>query len=483
MSNEMQGFNKEAIDKKIGLELTKQHPWRNKFHLEMPFGLINDPNGLCFNEGLYHIFMQWNPWGCEHKHKCWAHVQTRDFVHYKRPELALWPADAWDKDGCYSGSAWVQEGNVQVAYTGNVKYEDGRRGSFQRLGRLLPDGTVQREKLLIAAPPPGYTAHFRDPYYFKKEGREYLLLAGQTEKLQGRVLLYGKGTGGWEFLGPVRTGLTDFGYMWECPNFLQFAEGDVLLFCPQGLPEEPYRFQNLYQSGYLWGSLQLNPPAFEAAGDFTELDQGFDFYAPQAFAQGERNILIGWAGMPEKEAEYPTREWGWMHALTLPRQLSLREGRLYQEPLQELEALRGPSITFAEAAAVPVVVKLNRAQEVQLEVQLGPNTVQVELALAFGAEKLVLIYDRKQQLMTLDRRQMHLGGQGLRRFKLQVDDRLKLHFLVDATLVEFFFQDGAKAATVALFPEEAVPPVLTVVAEGGRVVGTSWSLDSFIYEG
>lgn len=96
----MEKFDKKAIDAKVAAGFPLTDRWHNRFHLEMPFGLINDPNGMTFANGEYHIFYQWNPLGCEHKNKCWAHVKTRDFVHYSLPELSLWPSDEHDKDGC-----------------------------------------------------------------------------------------------------------------------------------------------------------------------------------------------------------------------------------------------------------------------------------------------------------------------------------------------------------------------------------------------
>ena len=63
--------------------------WRNKNHIEMPFGLVNDPNGLSYFDGKYHIFFQWNPFGCEHKTKHWALVKTTDFVNFTKPEIIL----------------------------------------------------------------------------------------------------------------------------------------------------------------------------------------------------------------------------------------------------------------------------------------------------------------------------------------------------------------------------------------------------------
>ena len=148
-------MNKKEIDEKVRASFPMKHRWHNRFHLEMPFGLINDPNGLSFYKGEYHIFYQWNPLGCEHKHKSWAHVKTRDFVNYSLPELSLWPSDDHDKDGCYSGCGYVQDGELHVLYTCNKKDENNVRIPAQRIGTLLEDGTVRKDEIIIPHEPEG----------------------------------------------------------------------------------------------------------------------------------------------------------------------------------------------------------------------------------------------------------------------------------------------------------------------------------------
>ena len=118
-------FDRAVINKKVREGLPFTDRYHNRFHLEMPFGLINDPNGLVRQDGITHIFYQWNPLGVEHKHKSWAHTTTRDFVHYTVPELAMWPSDAHDKDGCYSGCGFVSGGALRIFYTCNAKDENG----------------------------------------------------------------------------------------------------------------------------------------------------------------------------------------------------------------------------------------------------------------------------------------------------------------------------------------------------------------------
>lgn len=495
----MEHINKNTIEERLQKSYPLSGRWHNGFHLEMPFGLINDPNGLTVANGEYHIFFQWNPLGCEHKNKCWAYTKTRDFVHYSRPKLAMKPTDTHDKDGCYSGCGLEEDGNVRVLYTCNAKDEAGVRTPAQRFGTLLADGTIRKEEIAVPKEAAGYTAHFRDPYVFQRNGRHYFVLGAQNKALQGRAVVYGESVAdngsvaagenaargnvdgrSWDFLGEIQTGYPDFGYMWECPNILQFGDSDVLLFCPQGLAEEEYAFQNRYQSGYVSGRLNLDSMVMEH-GDFHELDRGFDFYAPQVAEHDGRHIMFGWMGMPEEEAFYPSAEDGWIYSLTVPRELTLKDGMIYQQPVAELEALRlKDSERKVQAKGVCEHQSLIAEQcEVQLAIQPG-TARHVSLVLAYGEEQLVFSYDRVKQVMTIDRSGMQLGARGVRRFRLPVDNVLKLHLLVDKSALEVFFQDGQKAAAMLIFPAKETVPQLIVKGDSRLVMieGSIWELQA-----
>ena len=482
----MRFIDRNDIEEKLSRSYPLSGRWHNGFHLEMPFGLINDPNGLAFADGGYHIFFQWNPLGCEHRNKCWAYTRTADFVHYSRPKLSMWPTDAHDKDGCYSGCGFEEAGRVRVLYTCNAKDAQGVRTPAQRFGTLLTDGTVRKEEIAAAKEAEGYTAHFRDPYIFRQKNKHYFVLGAQNNALKGRAVIYGRRpeqAESWEFLGELKTRCTDFGYMWECPNFLQFAEGDVLLFCPQGLEAQELAYQNRYQCGYLAGTGDMEALSMEH-GEFHELDRGFDFYAPQVMEHEGRHILLGWMGMPEEEDLYPAAEEGWLYSLTVPRELQLRDGRLYQEPVRELAELReaGSEQRIREAQTEVYHAALPERCEIKIEAVFG-RAARVEAALFYGTEKLCFAYDRVQQIMTVDREGMKLGGRGRRSFPLAAADSLTLHILADTSAVEAFFQNGAETAAAAVFPAADEAPRLAVSSDAPleQLNGSVWGMGKYIY--
>ena len=425
--------------------LQKNSRWHNKFHLEMPFGLVNDPNGLCFYDNAYQIFYQWNPTSCEHKNKHWGYTQTKDFINYTIPQIALAPVDDFDKHGCYSGSARSKNGKLEIFYTANLKDENNIRYPRQILAIKNKDNSFTKKEIIIETVPKGYTTHFRDPYLFSRDNRSFMILGAQRENLTGTALIYEEiAENNWQFKGELKTNYPDFGYMWECPNMLSIDGYDVLLFCPQGLKPQGNKYNNLYQSGYLIGKFNSDTLEF-THGEFQELDSGFDFYAPQVLVHEDRNILIGWIGMPERETEYPTTVEGWIHSLTMPRLLQLKDNKIYQTPISELNNLT--------KTAHYDLTKINVPSKIDLEINLK-NLDRWQGTIKIQGENLILSYDKLTQEFCIDRTHLTLGGKGKRLFKVKAADILKLEIYVDTSIMEIYCQNGQACATLCYYPQD-----------------------------
>ncbi|MDU5723347.1 MAG: sucrose-6-phosphate hydrolase [Clostridium butyricum] len=431
--------------------------WRNKNHIEMPFGLVNDPNGLSYFNGKYHIFYQWNPFGCEHKTKHWALVKTTDFVNFTKPEIILKPEDWFDKNGCYSGGAYVKDDILKLFYTGNVKNEKDERESYQCIVDYNKDGSFEKRGPIIPKKPDGYTAHFRDPMIFVNEGIYYMVLGVQRENLTGAALIYkSDDIEKWELVGELETNMKDFGYMWECPNIIKVNDDRyAFLFSPQGLEAEEFKNQNIYQSGYVIGNLDFKVPQLKNHSEFKEIDMGFDFYAPQVFTHNDKNIMIGWVGMPDKDSEYPSGEnGGWMFPLTLPRVLEYKDNVLYQKPLKEVENLREKQIVSVKDLDInEYSLDLDsRNIEIDLELLLEESTF-IDFKFIFRDEYINLTYNKENGVCVIDRNNMKLGGKGIRKFKLNVDKTLKLHMFIDNSVMEIYYQEGLETTTLMYFPK------------------------------
>ena len=359
------------------IALDRKDNWRLDFHLQTPIGWLSDPNGLCQMDGTYHVFHQYSPrW--PHNFHGWGHWSSPDLVTWTFHGSAIAPSMEFDRNGSYSGSAVVRDGEMWCYYTGNVldpgdhDYDYSGRHANEMLTRSA-DGRTFGEKLRVLsdAEHPAYCSnHVRDPKVWWQGDAWHMLLGARTMDDHGALLLFRSDDGlSWEMEGSATSASgKPFGYMWECPNVVELAGREFLFVCPQGIPKQPFRFQNIYNSGYfpiegsvvelMSGDAGLadaeRPHGCIDEDTFVELDYGFDFYAPQVFAdEAGRQLLVGWVGLPDIDQQYdvPTREWS--HTLTVPRELSLNDaGRVCQWPVAEIDGLRGEEVAFGAEAAV-----------------------------------------------------------------------------------------------------------------------------------
>ncbi|PLR84876.1 glycoside hydrolase family 32 protein [Bacillus sp. V33-4] len=430
-------------------------PHRLTYHLMPPVGLLNDPNGLIQYKGVYHVFYQWNPFDVGHGAKFWGHYTSEDLVHWREEPIALAPSEWYEKNGCYSGSA-IKHGNKLILfYTGNVKDEHDQRQTYQCMA-VSRDGIHFDKKGLVIELPQGYTAHFRDPKVWKKDDMWYMILGAQTLSEQGAAVLFSSNDlNEWKHLGIIAgsgmNGLSEFGYMWECPDLFELDGKDVLLVSPQGLEPEGNLFNNLFQSGYFIGSLDYAAPAFQH-GTFTELDRGFDFYAPQTMLDAKgRRIMYGWMGMTdENEPFQPTVDHQWIHALTLPRELKLKNDKLIQQPVEELQLLRNQPVTHLDAEihgdvafdeiggrSVELILNFKKFEAETFKIKLRNNST---LVYHTGSKQLIL--ERKNfKDGTIEQRACHL------------DTLCKLQIFLDTSSIEIFVNDGEEVFTARYFPD------------------------------
>lgn len=436
-------------------------PWRQSYHIQPVTGLLNDPNGFSYYNGYYHLFYQWFPLGTEHGMKYWYHTRSRNLVDWENIGIAIEPGGRYDSHGAYSGSAVEKDGRLNMIYTGNTRDENWIRHPYQCLAVMDEENVVTKyEQPVIREVPSGYTEHFRDPKVWQRGDAYYCVIGAQrTDKTGCTVLYRSVDLKQWQFLGEINTRYPALGYMWECPDYIELDGQGVLIFSPQGIQAEENLYQNIYQSGYLMGQpLNLETRAF-AHGDFQELDRGFDFYAPQTMLSPDgRRILVAWMGLPD--LAYPTDDSGWAHCLTIPRQLSIQDNKLIQQPVAEMEQLR------REKQGISAKVRLDDeckavahfhgvTYELECEIQLkGAERIGIEFR-ASATEKTVIQYNRLQHKLILDRSQsgaaLSEANGTIRQCTLKADV-IQLRMFVDSSSVELFVNNGQEVFTSRIFP-------------------------------
>lgn len=326
--------------------------WRPKFHISPKVGWLNDPNGLCQFNGVYHIFYQYSPFDTKPGLNYWGHVTTKDFINYEYHEPALCSDEKFDCHGVYSGSALIENNEINLFYTGNVKQvgnfdytTQGREHNTIRVTSKNGFDFLDKQLLMTNSVmsnsdyPKDVTCHVRDPKVWKENGIYYMVLGARRIDDVGEVLVYqSSDLTNWSLLNTLTTP-EKFGFMWECPDMLLLNDTRLLMVSPQGLEPNGYLYNNVYQSGYFIVNGDFKNDY--TLSQFTELDHGFDFYAPQTFTDDlNRRILIGWLGLPDIDDYYTNPTNDWVHMLTIPRKLSFKNNKLYQEPLDELKNLR-----------------------------------------------------------------------------------------------------------------------------------------------
>lgn len=343
-------YEREKPDFRYMRETVKKDANRLHFHLMPPAGWMNDPNGLCQMNGVYHIYFQYTPFLAGWGTKLWGHYTTKDWLHFEEQEPFLFPDCDWDRDGVYSGSAFVKDGKIHYFYTGNVKLLDKEydyilEGRQQNTIHVTSgDGMQADEKQLVMTNedyPSDMSKHVRDPKVFEADGKYWMVQGARNVRSEGCALLFeSEDLEHWKYFDRI-TPEQPFGYMWECPDLFETDGQKVLLACVQGLEAKEHQYQNVYQCGYFPAQIDLEKREYRL-GAYRELDKGFDIYAAQTFEDEKgRRILIGWMGIPDADYDNDvTVEYDWIHALTMPRELRFRDGRLIQQPLDEMKALR-----------------------------------------------------------------------------------------------------------------------------------------------
>jgi fructan beta-fructosidase len=458
-----------------------QEPLRPRFHFTPAQNFMNDPNGLVFLDGEYHLFYQHNPLGRKWGHMSWGHAVSPDMLHWKHLPVAL-----REEGGImiFSGSVVADPDDTSglcrprgpsclvAIYTGH-----GKGKQTQNLAWSADRGRTWTKYAGNPVLDLGLK-DFRDPKVFWHAPARRWVMVSVLPDLHKVRLLGSVDLKHWEVLsdfGPA--GAT--GGVWECPDLFPLpvdgsaAETRWVLDVDLNPGGQAGGSGGQYFVGTFDGKTFVNdnPP-----GTTLWVDHGKDFYATLSFSDippsDGRRIWMGWMGNWLYANEEPTAPWRGVQSV--PRVLGLRrlpEGvRLVQAPIEELRALR----TTAEPRDVTAASALPPSAEIEIDIpRTGTGEAGLRLSNAAG-EEVVLGVDRTGPRVFVDRTRSratpfhdayparHAGPVRWR------DDRVRLRVLFDRTTLEIFANEGETVISERVYPTQPLDRV-ELLGGGGAV--------------
>lgn len=470
------------------------NPLRPQFHFTPAANWLNDPNGMVYFEGEYHLFYQHHPestvWGPMH----WGHAVSKDLVHWEHLPIALYP----DHNGTiFSGSAVVD-------WKDSSGFFDGKAGlvAIYTQTDMIPDSDLSRQRQSIAYSKDNgrtWTAYsdnpvlsddrfsdFRDPKVFWHQDSErwiMVLAAGD------RVCLYhSPNMKEWTFASEFGAEEGSHAGVWECPDLFALpVEGSagkekwVMIVSIGDDETQPEGSRTQYFIGEFDGIKFTNDHTPESV---LWMDHGRDNYAGVTWSdapeQEGARLCLGWMNNWKYANLIPTAEW--RGAMTIPRKLTLRERadgiRLVQEVPDEMRKLRLDGFDWRDELIVPGSNLLGGHKGDLFEISAE---FELDTASEFGFKlrtsnenETIVGYNTADSQLFIDRTKsgiidFHKQFGCRHSSQLEPDDgRIKLQLWVDRSSVEVFADNGGLVMTDQLFPLEGSDGI-EIYALGGAV--------------
>lgn len=469
-----------------------QEKYRPQFHFSPETNWMNDPNGLVFFEGEYHLFYQYHPngntWGPMH----WGHAVSKDLTHWEHLPIALFP----DQNGyIFSGSAVVDWRDS----TGFFEGGSGLVAIFTHADEDPDSGRPRQRQSLAYSSDRGRTwtmyqgnpvlsdealTDFRDPKVFWHEPSNkwiMILAAGNCVRIY-----HSSNLKQWTFASEFGAHEGSHAGVWECPDLFELpVDGDpntkkwVMIASIGNSNEYAEGSRTQYFVGHFDGERFTNDNDPETV---LWIDHGRDNYAGVTWSdipkEDGRRLFIGWMSNWKYANHTPTE--AWRSAMTLPRSLSLQAGlegtRLIQSPIAELEMLRLKKIEWKDLEITP---GNNIFSDVSGDILEIVAEFELDTALEFGFkvrktedQETVIGYDKAEQTLFIDRTRSGVAnfceyfpckhGAAL----VPNQNRIKMHIFVDWSAVEVFGNDGAVAMTDQIFPDRTSTGLELYAKEG-----------------
>ena len=470
-------------------DMTNKEKFRPVYHHTPAYGWMNDPNGMFYKDGVYHLYFQWNPYGSVWANMHWGHSTSTDLMHWKFEGCAIVP-DAWG--AIFSGSCVVDHENTAgfgkeavVAFYTSAKASPWGDVQSQSMAYSLDNGKTftkyEGNPILTSS-----EKDFRDPKVFwYAPGKHWVMIlaVGQHMEIYSSVNLKE-----WKKESEFGAMQGAHGGVWECPDLVEIPvegtrEKKWVLICNLN-PGGPFGGS---AAQYFVGSFDGKKFVNESPTQTKWMDWGKDNYATVTWnnAPDGRCIALGWMSNWQYANNVPTRQY--RSANTLARDLTLyREGQelyLKSTPSVEVKKARGkkvsiPSFRVSEKhEIVNLFEEKQGAYEVEILIQNAGASKIAFCLLNDKGEKVSMYYDLNRKQFVMDRSEsgtvdFSKDFPAVTVAPANVDKELTLRLFVDRSSIEAFGEDGKFVMTNLVFPSQPYVKMCFEADKNGYAVKT-----------
>ena len=433
---------------------------REQYHFNAYKNWINDPNGLCYYKGYYHLYYQANPHSQEWDVMYWGHAASKDLVHWIHLPYVLQPqeeilAQKELRGGAFSGSAVPLEEEIVFYLTRHIgppqETKENTR-QYQTMVRSRDSIHFGEEVTVVERPDDTFAfEHFRDPKVYWQDGRWQMVIGTKIKGIPSLARFGSEDMEKWSYEGVLVEERTEGVQTFECPDFFELdgqfvAAGSWMLYWDEQQRYQPtYWYMGDYKDGRFY-------PKNKGTYDF-----GSNFYAVQSFEHEGRRIAIGWTA--DFYEEHVPEVNGSCGAMTIPRQLSVQNGRLCQKPVEEIYQLCREKVCDAARRSLSLenlkgncyYARIDFEDSVDFRILLGSSEAGEIWLVREGMEVRI-----KTKGVKSEKVQFIIEVERLRRAEIFVDRRLVEVYLNDGEAVgtKLFYQDCRDGVFRAEFQEE-----------------------------
>lgn len=466
---------------------SNRETYRPVYHHTPVYGWMNDPNGMFYKDGVYHLYFQYNPYGSMWGNMTWGHSTSTDLTHWTYEGTAIVP-DAWG--AIFSGSCVVDKDNT-------AGFGKGAVVAFYTSAKSTPWGDIQSQSMAYSLDNgktfikyehnPILTSterDFRDPKVFwYAPGKHWVMMLAVGQEMQ----IYSSGNlKEWKKESSFGAMQGAHGGVWECPDLVEVAvegskEKKWVLICNLN-PGGPFGGS---AAQYFVGSFDGKKFVNESPTQTKWLDWGKDNYATVTWsnAPAGRCIALGWMSNWQYASNVPTTQY--RSANTLARDLTLYRvgGELYlkSKPSPEIKKARAeekkiPTFEVKGNYEVASLLADNKgAYEIEMTIEnKGTSKIDFSLMNEKG-EKVAMYYDVVRKQFVMDRSASGIVGfsrdfPAVTVAPVRNTDQIHLRLFIDRSSVEAFGEDGEYVMTNLVFPAEPYNRMVFSSDKGSYIV-------------